>query len=201
MDKKSLDQLRGQGRDWNAIFLGVFKAARVLATRYGWNERTSLPDGEMLEDLVIGAIEELWVSPEKIRNDIRITTQLANIVRRKLSNLSKKSDAAVKRCDEVAFHRADDIALDDAIERDYDSRMDDLFEKAISLLRLHPKIKGKDEHELVLMAIEEGAMKPRDISELTELPVKRVYQITREIESTYPSIAEMLVRIEARTNE
>lgn len=199
MDKESLDQLRNQ--DWDAIFVRVLGTARIMATRYGWNENTSLPSGQMLEDLVVDAINELWESPDKIRHDIKITTQLANIVRRYLSNLSKLADSAVKRCGEAALDRADEIAIEDADERDYQTRIDDLFEKAMSLLRLHPKIKGKVEHELVLIAFEEGALKPRDVSELTELPIERVYQIMREIQFTYPSIAERLVKTGVPTSE
>jgi hypothetical protein len=70
--------------------------------------------------------------------------------------------------------------------------MTDLFDRALNLLRDHPKIRGKEDHELVLLAIECGAMKPQQIAEQTGLPVQRVYQITREIELTYPSISEKL---------
>ncbi len=199
MDKESLDQFRDQ--DWNAIFICTFKTARILATRYGWDENSSLPGGQMLEDLVIGAINELWESPDKVRHDIKITTQLGNIVRRELWNLSQRSDSTDKRCDEVALARADELAVADADERDYRTTIDELFEKAISLLRQHPKIKGKDEHELVLMAFEKGVLKPRDVSELTELRIERIYQILREIQSIYPSIAERLAKAEVPTNE
>lgn len=199
MDKESLDQLRHQ--DWDAISLRTYKSTRILAARYGWNENTSLPGGQMLEDLVIEAIAELWESPSKVRHDIKITTQLRNIVRRKLSNLSRLSDSGVTRSDEVTLARADELALADAEERGYRTIIDDLFEKAILFLRQHPKIKGKDEHELVLMAFEEGILKPSDVSELTELPIERTYQILRELQSTYPSIAERLAKAEVPTNE
>lgn len=199
MDKESLARLRDQ--DWNVIFIRTLKTARILATRYGWNENSSLPGGQMLEDLVIDAVNELWESPDKVRHDIRIATQLANIVRRKLWNLSQRSESADKRCVEVALTRADELAFVNADERDYRTTIDDLFEKAILLLRQHPKIKGKDEHELVLKAFEKGALKPRDVSKLTELPIERTYQIMREIQSIYPSIAERLAKAEVLTNE
>lgn len=195
MDAKALESLRD--RDWDAIFLRVLKVARILAVRYGWNENTSLPNGQMLEDLVIEAVTRLWESPQKVRDDIEITTQLATIVRGLLWNLSTSSDAPVKRSNESAYGRADDISIADAEERDYQTRMTDMFDRALNLLRDHPKIRGKEEHELVLLAIECGAMKPHQIAEQTGLQVQRVYQITREIELTYPSISDKLRATEA----
>ncbi len=199
MDAEKIEELRN--RDWDAIFLRVYKAARILAARYGWNENTSLPNGQMLEDLVIEAVKQLWESPQKVRDDIAITTQLATIVKGLLWNLSQSRDESVKRSDEVVCGRADDISIADAEERDYKAHVTDLFDRALELLRLHPKIRGKEDHELVLMAIEEGAIKPQQIAEQTDLPVQRVYQITREIELTYPSISEKLGATEATNNE
>ena len=187
MDRQQLENLRNQ--DWDGIFARLFRAAQILATRYGWNQDSSLPEGKMLEDVVIDAINELWADPSKVRDDIKITTQLGNIIRRRLWNLSQCDDESVKRCTAAGSSQSDEIRLAEHDARDYASRMTALFERAIGLLQMHPKINGRNDHELVLLAMADGALKAREIADLTDLPVERVYQVTREIQSTYPSIA------------
>lgn len=196
MDRHQLEKLHDH--DWESISIRLFRIAQIMATRYGWKRDSSLPEGKMLEDVVIEAIDELWTDPSKVRDDIKITTQLGNIVRRRLWNLSQCKDESVKRSTATAVEQVDRIRLAEFDARENESQLTTLFEQAIGLLKLHPMIKGKVDHELVLLAMSDGVMKPREIARATDLRVERVYQVLREIQSVYPSIAVQLGTNEVR---
>lgn len=185
MNENGLEELRGQ--DWGAIAPKVLKTALCIAARYGWNASSSLPNGKSVEDLVLEAIADVWADPSRIRRDLALTTQLTGMVRSKLWNLSQSADEKVARPEEF-----EKVAIDR--ERPGEEVVDDGDEcaRAVELLSQHQKIKGKEDHELVLAAISCGMWEVADIVKETQLARDRVYQVRREIRELFPQIAEQL---------
>ena len=52
---------------------------------------------------------------------------------------------------------------------------------AIALLAGHPAVKGKADHELVVTALGCGCFDPDELAKETKLPIKRIYQVQREL--------------------
>lgn len=185
MNEEALEELRSQ--DWAAIGPKVLKTALCLAARYGWGADSSLPNGKSVEDLVLDAITEIWANPGRIRRDLAMTTQLTGIVRSKLWNLSQSADEDVARPDEF-----ETVAVDGHKSGKAEVEDSDECARALELLSQHQKIKGKEDHELVLTAISCGAWEVDDIVKETQLSRDRVYQVRREIWELYPLIAGQL---------
>lgn len=185
MDEEALDELRSQ--DWGAIAAKVLKASLGLAARYGWSAASSLPNGKSVEDLVIDAIAEIWANPGRINRDLELTTQLTGIVRSKLSNLWRSRDKNVARPDAI-----ETVAVDGSKSGEAEIEDSDECALALELLSQHPKIMGKEDHELVLTAISCGAWEVDEIVKETQLSRDRVYQVRREMRELYPQIAGQL---------
>lgn len=185
MHENRLGQLRTL--DWGAITAKVLKSAFFHASRYGWDADSSLPNGKTLEDVVLEAVSDLWSDPARIRDDIGIETQLSGMVRSKLWNLSQSADEDVVRSDAM-----DEVAVDHREHHTDTVEVADEFDRAVELLAVHPKVKGKAEHELVLTAISCGAEDVDQVVSETEIPRERVYQIRRELRALYPTVAAQL---------
>lgn len=182
MDEKRLEELLAV--EWQSIAAKVLKTALWLAARYGWNASSSLPNGKSVEDLVLEAIAELWADPSRIRDDLGLTAQLTSMVRSKLSNLATSADEDVTRSGELETVVVDRQKPGEEIVDDKDE-----CAHAIAVLCEHPKVKGKEDHELVLMAISCGATEVEEIVKETGLPRERVYQVRREIRGLCAAIA------------
>ena len=185
MDETRLEQLRTL--DWEAITARVLKSALFRSLLYGWDVNSSLPNGKSVEDLVLEAVGGLWSDPSRIRDDVAIEKQLDGIVRSKLWNLSQSADEDVVRSEVI-----EEVAVDHRKNDTDEVDVKDEFDRAIELLSVHPKVKGKPEHELVLMAISCGAEDVDQIVSETEIPRERVYQIRRELRALFPAIAKQL---------
>lgn len=184
MDERQLEQFRSL--DWDRIAAKVFNAAIVRAAQYGWSPQSSLPQGKSLEDLVHEAIAEIWDHPERLNPACSISVQLEGIVRSKLWNLSQCVDKKVRRSE--TLH---DEALDPSDELAKVDHRDE-FERAMRLLLNHPKVKTNSELELVVMAASYGITDVKEIAAETGLQSTRIYQLTRELRSIYPTIARQL---------
>lgn len=182
MNEEQLNHLLGA--DWPATTLSVLKRARSIAYCYGWNLDSSLPKGKSVEDLVMDAVADLWAEPDRIRTDVPLATQLTNIVRSKLSNLADSPDEDVKRHDGLVQNAADHSQSKAEISEDQEE-----LELLIARLAEHQKVKGKNDHELVLTAISCGVIEVEEIMEETGLSRARLYQVRRELRDIYPTIA------------
>ena len=186
MDEDKLEFLRQQ--DWEDISARVMRGALILAARYGWDAKSSLPKGKSVEGLVLEAISDLFANPQRLKDGCTLVTQLRNIVKHKLWNLSQSPDGSrVARSESL-----EETLLSDAPGPESGLETRQLFERAIELIAEHPKIKGKSDHELVVIALAEGLFDTPDLIEATELSRDRIYQIKRELRDVYPSIKEQL---------
>lgn len=63
---------------------------------------------------------------------------------------------------------------------------------AITMLSEHPDLKGKPDHELILTALSCGSFGYEELARDTGLPIKRIYQVQRELNAIYPDIKRKL---------
>lgn len=185
MDEKQLESLRSL--DWEEIAAKVTSAALFFGARYGWRRDSVLPGGKLIEDVVFEAIADLWADPTRLTARCDFPTQLKGIVRSKLWNLSQSGDEKVTRTSTLDENYA---SRTDGPEHVVDVR--DEFDRVIELVSSHPKVKAKPELEDVVTAVACGAMDVAAIAAMTNLPRDRVYQLQRELQPVYASVAREL---------
>lgn len=183
-DEQQLESFRSL--DWEAIAAKTLASALVLAARYGWGKESVLPNGHSVEDLVIEAITEIWDEPDRRNPYCELSAQFAGIVKHKLWNLAKSRDGRALRSDVVERAPAREGSGTNRFE------VRDEFDRAMQLLLTHPKVRKQPELELVLAALGCGAFEVAEIGAETGLSRERIYQLTRELRSIYPSIARQL---------
>lgn len=184
MNEEGLNRLRAL--DWEEITAKLMLAAITMAVRYGWTPKSALPGGKSLEDVVAGAIADLWSQPDRLNPTVDVAVQLRGVVRSKLWNLSQCCDEDVRRSDDLSESvtvNADGLETVDTTDE---------FQRSIELLQASPKVKGNDDLELVVLAMSCGAFDVDELVRETGLPRERIYQLQRELRAIYPTIAGQL---------
>jgi len=154
--------------------------------RYWWTPKSVLPGGKSLEDVVAESIADLWSQPDRLNPAVDVAVQLRGIVRSKLWNLSQCRDEDIIRSEDLSESATVTAAGTETVDTN------DEFQRAIELLQASPKVNGKDDLELVVLAMSCGAF---DVDELvleTGLSRERIYQLRRELRAIYPTIAGQL---------
>lgn len=188
MNDDELEQLRAL--DWEEIAAKVANfACSEARNRYGWNGSV-MTKGTSPEDLACDAIAEFWQNPSRLPGNCTLTTFLCGIVKSKLWNSSQWAETrTTSREDDIEAVAgfAETSSPDNAAENS------DTFEAAIGLLSKHSAVKGKNDHELVVTAFACGCFDPDELAMQTGLPIKRIYQIQRELNTIYPTIKKQLL--------
>jgi DNA-directed RNA polymerase specialized sigma24 family protein len=182
MNDDELELLRAL--DWEEIGAKVANFADSEArNRYNW-KGGAMTKGSSPEDLACDAIAEFWQNPSRRPEGCSLTTFLCGIVKNKLWNVSQwKETRTTDRendMEAVAGFAAcppPDVALTSS----------DAFSSGIALLSEHVAVKGKADHELVVTALGCGCFDPDELAKETGLPIKRVYQVQRELNAIYPT--------------
>ena len=187
MTEDKLEQLREL--DWEEIAAKVANFARSEAhIRYGWNG-AAMSKGSSPEDLACDAIAEFWQNPSRFPGTCELTTFLCGIVRQKLWNMSQWVETRTT-------HRVEELesagGFASTASPDAAAETKDDFMAAITMLAEHPNLKGKPDHELVLTALSCGSFGYDELAKDTGLPIKRIYQVQRELNATYPDIKTKL---------
>ncbi len=173
--------------DWEDITAKLLQAAISMAVRYGWTLAHALPGGNSLDGIVVEAISDIWKEPTRLNPEVELLVQLRGIVRSKLWNLSQRRDEDVKGLDDLA----EPFALV-ASELETVDTIDE-FQRAIQLLLESPRIKGREDLELLVIAISDGAVEVEELIRETGFSRERIYQLQRELRVIYPSIAIQLL--------
>jgi hypothetical protein len=165
----------------------------LAATRYGWQEGKTLPLGKDPEDIVCAVVDKFLKSDRrhfKAGHDIEI--QLKRAVQSELWALHQRKEArALPLVDEQevetpASYQATSPPPDAAT-----ASADDC-ECILRTLGEHPKVRGNEEMELLLLAFEDGAETSQELADAAGFPVTRVYELTRLLRKIYPSIKAKL---------
>lgn len=191
MSEDELEQFRAL--DWEEVAAKVANYARSEArNRYGWNGAT-MAKGASPEDLACDAIAEFWQNPSRFTGGFALTTFLCGLVRHKLWNLAKSKEEQTTRRN-FEFERI--AGYDTAASPDTAAETRDDFMAAITMLSEHPDLKGKPDHELILTALSCGSFGYDELARDTDLPIKRIYQVQRELNAVYPHIKRNLHTME-----
>ena len=188
MDKATLETLRQL--DWEEIAAKLANyARRVGRNMYGWYDGQMLPNGKTFEDITFEVIGEFWDNPDRFVAQCSLTTQLCGVVRQKLWNLSQsKESKTTKRETKLEVVGG----IDNSASPDEVLQFRDTYERVLDLLAEHPKIKGKSDHESVLVAFACHKLEPDELENETGLSRERIYQVRRELNAIYPDIKRTL---------
>ncbi len=176
--------------------LKLLRHARWLAsTRYGWREGKTLPLGKDPEDIVCGVVDKY------LKSDLRhfkaghgIEIQLNRAVQSDLWALHQRTEVrAVPLEDEQEAETPASFQASSPTPDDSTASADDC-ECILRELGEHPKIRGNEEMELLLLAFEEGAETSQELADATGIPVARIYELTRLLRKIYPVIKAKLTK-------
>ncbi|MCG3147668.1 MAG: hypothetical protein PCFJNLEI_01109 [Verrucomicrobiae bacterium] len=184
------DQLEYLKSHQQEVGLKLLRHARWLAaTKYGWNGGTkSLPLGKDPEDIVCAVVDDYLNDVRHFNPRHGIEVQLKRALSSKLWALHRRVEAHAvplePESDDCAprEYAADGLGVDETVMMEHDWKV--LFE----LFREEPDVKGDEELELVLMAIEDGAEKAPDIADQTGMSVERIYELKKKLRKAAPKV-------------
>lgn len=188
MNEDELERLRAL--DWEEIAAKVANFAHSWGlAHYGWNN-FEMRAGTSPEQLAADAIVEFWQDPSRHSTGCSLTTFLCGLVKSKLWNASKWKETQTTSTVEDMETVAGQSALPSP---DIVAVTSDTFTMAIELLAVHPAVKGKADHELVVTALGCGSFDADELAKETGLSIKRIYQVQRELNAIYPAIKKQLL--------
>lgn len=171
------------------VGLAMLRHCRILATtRYGWKSHQTLPLGKDPETIVLDVITAYLEGERNFSPGHSLISQLKQGVRSHLSALYNRKESQAESLDASGVGGApfqvpvDGLRPDDAAAYAHDGQV--LFQ----MFGEHPKVKGNDELELVLLAIDAGNDDAASIAQATGIEVKRVYMLTRMLREIAPAV-------------
>jgi hypothetical protein len=187
MNEGQLEFLKAHQQE---IGLKLLRFARWLAaTKYGCDEQgKTLPLGKDPANIVCEVVDDYLHDVRHFNPKHEIEVQLRRAISSELWALHQRIEASaipIQNEDDGRLPRGyetDELAPDGVAMVDHDWKV--LFE----LFRSHPKVKGDDELELLLMAIEDGADEAPEMAQQTGMTVERIYEIEKKLRIIYPSI-------------
>jgi hypothetical protein len=168
--------------------LKLLRHARFAATSYGWSGGKTLPLGKDPEDIVIEVVNDYLQERRHFNPKHDIEVQLKRAVKSELWALHQRIEAHAIPLEaddgeqSPRGYEADCIRPDEAATLLHDS------EALFGFFQEHPVVKGDEELELLLMAIEEGAEDAPAMAKATGIPVKRIYEARKKLKTIWPSI-------------
>ena len=160
----------------------------LAATRYGWAPPQTLPLGKDPDILVYEVIEAYLEGTRRFSPDHSVLSQLKQGVRSHLSSLYKRKEAHAQSLDGAGAESAPlqvptfDILPDEQAANTHDTAV------LYRMFAEHPKVKGNEDLELVLLALEDGSDDAASIRTATGLATERIYQMIRTLKTIVPDI-------------
>ena len=189
------------GPEGELIWLSLLDYAAKLARRHGWRTGTALPGGtspdSIANDVLIKVIEgERTWDPDR---EPSLLTALKGMVHSDLGHLFSSYEARMVE--------PTDLQLSDGFERTADhfpaldpdpemallqAEFTRLEMTALDLIREAVESRGNQDLETVFLALYE-ADTPKEIADMTGLPVERVYVLGRELDRIAGKISPVRV--------
>ena len=188
MNEGQLEFLKAHQQE---IGLKLLRFARWLAAnKYGWDGQTkTLPLGKDPDDVVIHVINDYLHDIKHFNPKYGIEIQLKSAVQSELWALHQRKEAHAIPWDSEEddgpnskWYAEGDQLPDEAATTALDWKM--LFE----LFRMQPEVKGDDELELLLMAIEDGAEKAPEMASQAGISVERIYELVKKLRKIHPKV-------------
>jgi hypothetical protein len=183
MRERELELLRKA--DWDEISARLLHWVDIVASR------RPLPCGFDSEEIVRLAVGKLW-SEDRDWDSEKHPDLLAHLKWIVKSLLSNKGLYALKDAQKVEF-TDDPATLDPPVESETDALGQD--EQVLAWQALEEEFVGDKEMQLYLAMIRKGEDKPSRISELTGIPVARVYELPRKLDTHLPSVRARIITL------
>ena len=153
--------------------------ANGLAVRYGWGSPKGLPAGLEVTDLVLGSIEDLLTARRGWDSeDYEMPAVLRGIIRSKFYHLRNLSRTKYEVRTKLSPEELDQILRDP-------SSTVPTYREVESYQQLAQAIRecasGDTELELIVVCLEDGISKPREIATELDLPVESVNVLLRKL--------------------
>jgi hypothetical protein len=186
MDQGQLDYLREHQQE---IAVKLLSHTRTRAGVYGWPKK-SLPAGKDPENIVLEVVKDFLEERRHFNPEHEWEIQLKRAVNSKLWALHQRMEANAVSLDAGESDDSLKGYADDGIGPDVEAANNHDMEVLFGMFRDHPKVKGNEELELLLMAVEDGAEKAPDIAAATGISVDRVYEVRKKIKEIYPEVMD-----------
>ncbi|MGA2223913.1 MAG: hypothetical protein ABSH41_05665 [Syntrophobacteraceae bacterium] len=191
MDKSKRELLKSA--DWERITLelAIYAKSRLVGKRWRSGTGNILAEGKGLQDLVQEAICKFF---DESRNwdpqRVDLLGFLKGIVRSLTSGLAKSADNRLlipSRLDEdsneISPVPVETSTPEDILSENQDDQIiAELYERVLK------RVEGDDDLENLVYCMLVGVHEPREIAKETQIPIKRVYQLRRQIKSVIDSI-------------
>ena len=186
LTEDQLNHLRSH-RDELALKLALH-CCIIAAQRYGWNEDKTLPLGKYPDTVVCEVVDDYFEGRRHFNPEYGVETQLKRAVESELWTLHRRKEAHAR-----SFQAGDD----DNAPRDFAATDPSPAELAMNkhdtrklfeLYAAHPRVKGNEELENLLIAIDDGAEDTPSQAKATGYTENRVYELRRELREIFPAV-------------
>jgi len=191
-DEEALGKLSAVDWDDAAPRLLEF-ARRWAANLYGWRSGTTLPNGMGIEDVVKDTVSAFATGDRKFNPRFEVVIQLKGAIRSILWKIYRKKADELTSTESPAFF---DMQVDEALDPAAKVAGDDFCRRFIERLAADDKIKRSPELLGIVGAYADGAESVEDVAEKTGFPVKRIYELRRNVKEIAARVLESLNRKE-----
>src|SRR5258708_23031653 len=192
MDEDAISKLSAVDWDETAPRLLEF-ARRWAANVYGWQGGTTLPNGMGIEDVAKDAVAAFATGERKLNPRFEIAVQLKGAVRSILWKIHRKSGDKLTSAESPEFFDGQSAeALDPAAKL----TSEDFCRKFIEPLSADEKVTRSAELLSTVKAYADGAESVEDVAAKTGLPIKRVYELRRDLKEVTTKALRIMNRKE-----
>ena len=192
MDEETLSKLSAV--DWDQAAPRLLEFARRWASNvYGWRSGTTLPNGMGIEDVAKDAVSAFATGDRKLNPRFEVVVQLKGAVRSILWKIYRKKGDELTSAESPAFF---DMQLDEALDPAAKVAGDDFCRRFIEQLAADEKVARSPELLGIVKAYADGAETVEDVAEKTRIPVKRVYELRRNLKEAAARILKSFNRKE-----
>jgi hypothetical protein len=166
------------------VALRLFDYSRkLLMLDHGWSPGEMLPGGIDPQNVVFEVFNRVATGKRKFNKRFSCEVQLKGMVASIISKLYEKKDATLQTIDlpeEDAHYGAVEKALGvGGTESAYEGV--EYTERFFQILEEHSKVKKDSDLGIVIIAYVEGAGGPKEVAEVTGIPVARIYEYNRNL--------------------
>lgn len=192
MDEETLSKLSAV--DWDEAAPRLLEFARRWASNvYGWRNGATLPNGMGIEDVAKDAVSAFATGDRKLNPRFEVGIQLKGAIRSILWKIYRKKGDELTSAESPAFF---DMQLDDALDPAAKVAGEDFCRRFIEHLVGDEKIARSPELLEIVKAYADGAETVEDVAEKTRLPVKRVYELRRNLKEAAARVVKSFNRKE-----
>jgi hypothetical protein len=172
-----------------SIALKLLRHCQILAAKsHGWTPTRPLPQGKDPEDIVFEIINKYLDQDRAFNPKWPVETQMKKAIDRRLQWLKKEAGSQVASLDELMTNDEDAAGSGSGQLPDEDAANRIDLGILWNLLLDQPEVLRDENLQLLLIAIEEGAVTPAEQAEATSLPLSQIYELRRKLKPIYRAV-------------